>query len=113
MKIYPVSSNAKKLEDRYVMIQLKNKEGETYEKFVKFDNKEFKKLDNKIYQVRKNEKSGQEYLIETFGFVDVVVYEDTNKDGKAFTKIIRNDGGWTAETILAAQQIVKAIFKKQ
>lgn len=112
MKIYTASSNAKKLEDRYVMIQLKNKEGKFYEKFVKFDNKEFKKLDNKIYQIRQN-KNGQEMLIETLGFVDVIVYEDSNKDGKAFTKVIRNDGGWTAETVLAAQQIFKAIFNKK
>jgi len=76
-----VSCKAKNKEDRYVKIIYLDKDGNKKTIFKKFNKNEFKEVDGKIYQIRKD-KAGNELLSETYGFENVVVKTFKNKEGK-------------------------------
>lgn len=75
------SCKAKNKEDRFVKIIFNDKDGKKQIKFRRFNKSEFKEVDGKIYQIRKD-KSGNELLSETFGFENVVWRSYKNKEGK-------------------------------
>ena len=75
------SCKAKNKEDRFVKIIFNDKDGNKKTIFKKFNKNDFKEVDGKIYQIRKD-KSGNELLSETFGFENVVWKIHKNKEGK-------------------------------
>lgn len=80
------SCKAKNKEDRYVKYIGLDKEGNKIFKFRKFSKTEFKEVDGKIYQIRKD-KAGNEILTATLGFENVVWRTYKNKEGKEVTTV--------------------------
>lgn len=80
------SCKAKNKEDRFVKFIGLDKDGNKQFKFRKFSKSEFKEVDGKIYQIRKD-KAGNELLSATLGFENVVWRTYKNKKGEEITVV--------------------------